>query len=69
MAGQIYWRMDRESKCSMGPDQPPSKTKGTRSSSRSAWVLIVAKGEGEIPDGGTGNTIMTLGYDPRTTAM
>jgi len=32
-------------------------------------LWIVAKGEGEIPDGGTGNTIMTLGYDPRTTAI
>jgi len=27
-------------------------------------LWIVAKG-GEIPDGGTGNTIMTLGYDPQ----
>lgn len=49
----------------MGPDHPPSKTKGTEVVQSLGALWIAAKGEGEMPDGGTGNMIMTLGYDPQ----
>jgi hypothetical protein len=55
-----------ETECSMGPDQPPSKTKGTEVVRSLGGLWIVAEGEGEMPDGGAGKTIMTLGYDPQS---
>jgi Protein of unknown function (DUF1579) len=55
-----------ETECSMGPDQPPSKTKGAEVVRSLGGVWIVAEGEGEMPDGGTGKTIITLGYDPQS---
>ncbi|MBE9113019.1 DUF1579 domain-containing protein [Nodosilinea sp. LEGE 07298] len=55
-----------EMECSMGPDQPPSKTRGTEVVRSLGGFWIVAEGEGEMPDGDTGTTIMTLGYDPQT---
>jgi Protein of unknown function (DUF1579) len=54
-----------ESECSMGPDQPPSKTKGTEVVRSLGGLWMVAEGEGEMPDGGNGKTMMTLGYDPQ----
>lgn len=55
-----------ECECSMGPDQPPSKTQGTEVVHTLGGLWIVAEGEGEMPDGGTGKTLMTLGYDPQS---
>jgi hypothetical protein len=48
----------------MGPDQPPSKSKGTESvrSLDGAWTL--GEGRAEMPGGGTATNIMTLGFDP-----
>jgi Protein of unknown function (DUF1579) len=54
-----------ESECSMGPDQPPLKSKGTEMVRSLGGVWIVAEGEGEMPDGNLGKTIMTLGFDPK----
>jgi Protein of unknown function (DUF1579) len=62
-----------ESECSMGPDQPPSKSKGTEvvrwllpsDSCSLGGLWIIAEGEGEMPDGSLGQTIMTLGFDPQ----
>lgn len=53
-----------ESECQPGPDQPPMKYKGAESvrSLGGAWTLC--EGGGEMPGGGTGNMLMTLGYDP-----
>jgi hypothetical protein len=53
-----------EAEASMGPDKPPEKFKGTDSvrSLGGAWVLC--EGRSEMPGGGTGTTLMTLGYDP-----
>lgn len=53
-----------ECECSMGPDQPPSKTRGREVVRTLGGLWIVAEGEGEMPDGETGTTLMTLGYDP-----
>jgi hypothetical protein len=55
-----------ESECSMGVDQPPSKTQGTEVVRSLGGLWILSEGEGEMPDGGTGKTIVTLGYDPQS---
>ncbi|MBW4550954.1 MAG: DUF1579 domain-containing protein [Aphanocapsa sp. GSE-SYN-MK-11-07L] len=55
-----------ESECSMGPDQPPSKTKGTEIVRSLSGLWTVAEGENEMPDGEIGKTIMSLGYDSQT---
>lgn len=55
-----------ETECSMGPDEPPSKSKGFEVVRSLGGFWTVAEGEGEMPDGGTGKTIMTLGYDPKS---
>jgi len=49
----------------VGPDQLSSKTKGTEVVRSLGGLWIVSEGEGEMPDGGTGKTVMTLGYDPQ----
>jgi Protein of unknown function (DUF1579) len=54
-----------ETEVTMGPDQPPSKTKGTEVVRSIGGLWTVAEGEGEMPDGGNGKTMMTLGYDPQ----
>jgi hypothetical protein len=59
--GEWTW----ESECSMGPEQPPTKTKGTEVVRSLGGLWIIAEGEGEMPDGNSGTTIMTLGFDPK----
>jgi Protein of unknown function (DUF1579) len=54
-----------ESECSMEPDQPFSKSKGTEVVRSLGGIWIIAEGEGEMPDGSLGKTIMTLGFDPQ----
>ncbi|MBW4484568.1 MAG: DUF1579 domain-containing protein [Tildeniella torsiva UHER 1998/13D] len=53
-----------ECECSAGPDQPPSKTRGKEVVRTLGGLWILAEGEGEMPDGDTGTTLMTLGYNP-----
>jgi hypothetical protein len=53
-----------ESECSMGPDQPPSKFQGKETVRSLGGLWILCEGEGEMPGGGIGRTLMTLGYDP-----
>ncbi len=55
-----------ESECSMGPDQPPAKTKGTEVVRSLGGLWIVAEGEGDMPDGNPGQTLMTLGFDSQS---
>ena len=55
-----------ESKYSMGADQPLSKIQGTEVVRSLGGLWILSEGESEMPDGGTGKTIMTLGYDPQS---
>jgi Protein of unknown function (DUF1579) len=55
-----------ESECSMGPVQPPSKSKGFEVVRSLGGLWTIGEGEGEMPDGGTGKTLMTLGYDPQS---
>jgi hypothetical protein len=57
-----------ESECSMGPDQAPSKFNGSEVVRSLGGLWVIAEGQGEMPDGGTATTIMTLGYDPQRTS-
>jgi hypothetical protein len=52
-----------EGECYGGPDQPPMKSSGTETVRPLGDFWIVAEGKGEMPGGGEGKTMMTLGYD------
>jgi len=54
-----------ESECSMGPDQPPMKTNGVETVRSLGGLWTVGEGRGEMPDGGSCQSVMTLGYDPQ----
>ena len=54
-----------ESEASMGPDQPAVKVTGTESVRSLGEIWILAEGEGEMPGGGIGLSVMSLGYDPQ----
>jgi hypothetical protein len=53
-----------ETEANMDPDQPPMKFSGTESVRSLGGVWVLCEGRGDMPGGGTGLTIMTLGYDP-----
>jgi hypothetical protein len=53
-----------EAECVMGPDQPPVKSTGTESVRSLGGLWTLGEGRGEMPGGGIGTTLMTLGYDP-----
>jgi hypothetical protein len=53
-----------EVEAAMGPDKPTEKFKGTESARSLGGLWVLCEGRGEMPGGGTANTIMTLGYDP-----
>jgi len=53
-----------ESECSMGPDQPKMKTTGSESVRMLGDLWVIGEGRGEMPGGGEGRMIITVGYDP-----
>lgn len=53
-----------EGECGVGPDQPPQKSEGTETVRSLGGAWVVAEGKGQMPGGGEGTSIMTLGYDP-----
>jgi hypothetical protein len=53
-----------ETEAAMGPDKPPEKFKGFEVVRSLGGVWVICEGRGDMPGGGTGLTIMTLGYDP-----
>lgn len=53
-----------EAECVMGPGQPAATMRGRESVSALGDVWVIGRGEGEMPGGGTGHTVITLGYDP-----
>ena len=55
-----------EADCQMGPDQPPMKSTGKETVRSLGGLWTVGEGEGEMPGGGMCQSIMTLGFDPRT---
>lgn len=55
-----------EGECNMGPDQPPAKSTGSEVVRSLGGLWVLCEGQGEMPGGGLANTLMTIGYDPRT---
>lgn len=53
-----------ESEAVMEPGKPPMKWRGTETVRSLGGLWILCEGRGEMPGGGVGLTLMTLGYDP-----
>lgn len=53
-----------EGECNMGPDQPPMKNTGKETVRSLGGLWTIGEGQGEQPDDGGSQSIMTLGYDP-----
>jgi hypothetical protein len=54
-----------ESEAVTQPGKPPEKFTGTESVRSLGGVWVLCEGRGEMPGGGMGTTLMTLGYDPQ----
>ncbi|PTM40277.1 DUF1579 domain-containing protein [Bosea sp. 124] len=61
---QLVGEWTAEIDCVMGPNQPRQKSKGKESVRSLGGLWTLGEGEGEMPDGTTGKTLMTLGFDP-----
>jgi len=61
---QLVGEWTYEHECIMGPDQPPVKVKGTDKVRSLGGLWVLCEGQGEMPGGGIGVTLLTLGYDP-----
>ena len=61
---QLVGEWTSETECVMGPDQPPMKHSGSDSVRSLGGLWVLCDGTCQMPDGGVGNTLMTLGYDP-----
>ena len=53
-----------ETEATMAPGEPPAKFTGSETVRTLGEIWVLCEGKGEMPGGGTGHTIMTLGYDP-----
>lgn len=53
-----------ETEIALAPDQPPTKFVGTESGKMLGDLWVQVQGQGEMPGGGIGYTVMTLGFDP-----
>lgn len=53
-----------EAECIMAPGEAAVTMRGRETVSPLGDVWIIGRGEGEMPGGGTGHTVLTLGYDP-----
>jgi hypothetical protein len=51
---------------SMVAGEPPMKFHGTETVRPLGGLWIIGEGEGEMPGGETGRTMLTLGFDPQT---
>ena len=61
---QLIGDWPAEMNCSMGPDQPPSSSKGTESVRSLGGLWTLGEGQGEGPEGKPVTSLMTLGFDP-----
>lgn len=61
---QIVGEWTYEHECLMGPDQPPAKFTGMESVRSLGGLWVIGESQGEMPEGGTMTSIITLGYDP-----
>jgi len=53
-----------ETEATMGPGQPLLKFKGTETVRSLGGLWVIGEGQGEMPGGGIGRMIITIGYDP-----
>lgn len=53
-----------EVECIMAPGEAAMTMRGRETVSPLGDAWIIGRGEGEMPGGGTGHTVLTLGYDP-----
>lgn len=60
---QLVGEWTSEASCVMGPDQPPITLRGRETVRTLGDFWTIGEGEGEMPGGGVGHTIITLGYD------
>ncbi|MBC6983212.1 DUF1579 domain-containing protein [Caulobacter sp. 17J80-11] len=56
------WTFEAEARA--GPDKPAETAKGRESVRSLGGLWIVAEGYGDMPGGGTGENVMTLGFEP-----
>lgn len=61
---QLVGEWTAEMSCTMGPDQPPSETKGSETVRSLGGFWTLGEGRGECPDGTPVTSLMTLGFDP-----
>jgi hypothetical protein len=61
---QLLGEWNCECQARMGPEQIPTTWKATEVVRSLGGLWTIAEGIGEMPGGGTGTVIMTLGYDP-----
>lgn len=62
---QLVGEWTYETEAMMGPDQPPMKSQGTESVRSLGGLWTLGEGQGQMPDGSSATTLMTLGYDPQ----
>jgi hypothetical protein len=55
-----------EMEAQMGPDKPPEKFQGSETVRSLGGLWVLCESRVEVPGGGVGTTLMTLGFDPRT---
>jgi hypothetical protein len=61
---RLVGEWEYENEATMGPGQPPIKSKGTESVRSIGGLWVQCEGKGPMPDGGPATMIITLGYDP-----
>ena len=62
---QLVGEWTCEMECTMEPGKPPEKSTATESVRSLGGLWTLGEGQCGMPDGGTGTTLMTLGYDPQ----
>jgi hypothetical protein len=62
---QLVGEWTSEAEAMMEPGKPPETFKGTESVRSLGDLWTLAEGQCEMPGGGAGTTLMTLGYDPQ----
>ena len=53
-----------EAECEMGPGEPRARFRGRETIRPLGPYWTIAEGETEMPDGATGQSMITLGFDP-----
>lgn len=62
---QLVGEWTYESECTMEPGKPPEQFKGTETVRSIGGLWVQGEGCGEMPGGGMGTMLITLGYDPQ----